>query len=314
MPHNVYVIGSISVDLTTFSQRLPQPGETLMGDSFTMVLGGKGANQAIAASRAGAPTRMIGAIGTDPFADIALGGLTADHVETTHLARIEGPTGIAHIRVDANAENNIVVVPHANAEVTTERIDAAAAAYDISAGDVALIQLEIPLDSALRAAEVWHGRGATVILDPAPAQPLPDTVWAHVDLVTPNETEAKILTGIDVTDAESARAAGDWFVSRGVKTAIITLAGSGALIVTAEGARTVASFRVKAVDTTAAGDAFAGALGAAFAAGLEFDAALQRAMAAGALAVTVEGASPSIHTAAQIDAFLAEHTGAADHA
>jgi ribokinase len=296
--HPVIVVGSANVDLTTFVQRVPAPGETLIGSGFSMAAGGKGANQAIAVARAGARCVFVGCVGADPFADLIREGLAG--VDTGFLREVpdEG-TGVAHIRVDARGENDIVVVPRANALLTARDVDRALEAEG-EQGGVLLLQLETPIDVAVHAARAAHARGMTVILDPAPAQPLPEKIWASIDIVTPNEGEARVLTGEADPDAASR-----WFLERGVGTALITLAGAGALVVTAEGARIHEPIPVDAVDTTAAGDAFAGALAAALASGLGTDPAVRRAMAAGALAVTRAGAGPSIPTSAEVDALLA---------
>ncbi|PYI69086.1 ribokinase [Arthrobacter livingstonensis] len=313
---SVLVIGSITCDLTSFSDRLPDPGETVLGNAFTMVLGGKGANQALAAARAGSSVSLIGSVGDDSFSELVLGTLAEEQVNTDYVLRSHGPTGIAHIRVDASAENDIVMIPLANSLLSPGHITESLNSPELDAS-VALIQLEIPHKSALEGAKACKDRGVTVILDPAPAPeaPLDEEFWQHVDIVTPNETEARLITGIDVTDQESAAAAGRWFTARGVARAVVTLAGAGAVVVERVSAGTDnatrvsvhAPFPVTAVDTTAAGDAFAGTLGSALAEGLDWEPALRRAMAGGALAVTVAGASPSLPKRESVDAFLANH-------
>ncbi|MGN7949758.1 ribokinase [Microbacterium sp. 22215] len=300
----VVIVGSVTADVTTFSTRLPARGETILGDEFTLMLGGKGANQAVAAGRSGARTSFVGCVGDDLFHDLVVDGLSEAGVDLAHLRTVPGPTGIAHIRVDASAQNDIVMVPLANAALSTEQIDAALAALAPTTS-VLLTQLETP--SALTAHITARGRehGMTVILDPAPAAPLADEVWASIDIVTPNETEASVLSGIEVTDADSAALAGRWFLDRGVGAAVITLAGQGSCVVTADGASVVPPFPVEAVDTTAAGDAYAGYLGAALANGRSLTDAVRVATAAGALAVTKQGASPSLPLRAEVEAFLA---------
>jgi ribokinase len=314
---NVLVIGSITCDLTSFSDRLPHPGETVLGNAFTMVLGGKGANQALAAARAGSHVSLVGCVGDDVFSELVLGTLARENIDTSHVLKTEGPTGIAHIRVDASAENDIVMIPLANARLSPEHIRQSLGGAQPAAA-VALIQLEIPHESALEAARSCKARGTTVILDPAPApaEALDPDFWPNVDIVTPNETEARLITGIAVTDRESAIAAGHWFTDRGVQRAVVTLAGAGAVVVERTSPDGTAvnmhePFPVTAVDTTAAGDAFAGVLGSALAEGLDWDESLRRAMAGGALAVTVAGASPSLPRREAIDAFLAGQGAAA---
>ena len=301
----VLVVGSITADLTTFSARVPDRGETILGDEFTLVLGGKGANQAIAAGLAGAPSRMVGCIGTDLFRELVSDGLRDAGVDTSFVRAIEGQgTGIAHIRVDAAGENDIVMVPRANSSLSEEHIDEAFGQLAARSA-VLLTQLEIPFPLTQYAVRRARAEGLAVILDPAPAQPLDDDIWAHVDIVTPNETEARILTGIDVVDRESAVAAGRWFLKRGAGAALVTMAAAGAVLVDREGVEDHAPIRVRAVDTTAAGDAFAGYLAAALAAGAPRAEAVRRAVAAGALAVTKPGASPSLPTRDEVDALLA---------
>ncbi len=300
----VVVVGSVTADVTTFSSRLPARGETILGDEFTLMLGGKGANQAVAAGRSGARTSFVGCVGDDLFHDLVVTGLGDAGVDLAHLRTVPGPTGIAHIRVDASAQNDIVMVPLANAALSAEQIDTALDAL-APTSSVLLTQLETP--SALTAHIAARGRalGFTVILDPAPAAELPEEIWRSIDIVTPNETEASLISGIEVTDAASAERAGRWFLDRGVGAAVITLAGQGSCVVTPDGAAVVPPFPVEAVDTTAAGDAYAGYLGSALAAGGTLTYAVRLATAAGALAVTKQGASPSLPLRADVDAFLA---------
>lgn len=299
----VLVIGSVTMDVTTFSSRLPRPGETFLGDAFTLVLGGKGANQAVAAGRAGAPIRFVGCVGDDLFAPLVRQSLTEADVDISHLREVPGQTGVAHIRVDASGENDIVMVPLANAELSAEQIDTALEEFAPSSR-VMLTQLEIPFALTMHAIRGAHEKGLTVILDPAPAHELDENIWPLVDVVTPNETEASLLTGIEVDSREAAIRAGRWFIERGVAHALVTMAGAGSVLVDARGVRDIPAHRVEVVDTTAAGDAFAGYLAASLAAGEELPRAIDRAGAAGALAVTRRGASPSLPHAAEVAARL----------
>ena len=299
----VLVIGSITADVTTFSRRLPGPGETILGDDFTLVLGGKGANQAIASALAGADTQIVGCVGTDLFQQLVLGTLSDRGVDVSAVRIVDGPTGVAHIRVDAGGENDIVMVPLANGQLGTEDVDAGIAAAKGRA-TVLLTQLETPVDVTSYAIRSGRAAGMIVILDPAPAAPVDVDLWPAIDIVTPNETEARLITGIDVVDVASAQVAGRWFVERGVRCAVVTLGAQGVAVVDADGARHFAAPHVTAIDTTAAGDAFAGYLGAGLAQGLTLDEALPRAMAAGALAVTRRGASPSLPDSDAVTAFL----------
>lgn len=301
----VLVIGSITADVTAFSRRLPEPGETILGEDFTLVLGGKGANQAIASALAGAGTQMVGCVGTDLFQQLTLGTLSERGVDVSAVRIVEGPTGVAHIRVDAAGENDIVMIPLANGHLGTEDVEAGIAAAKGRA-TVLLTQLETPVDVTSYAIRAGRAAGLIVILDPAPAPatPVDLDLWKAIDIVTPNETEARLISGIDVVDTASAQLAGRWFVERGVGCAVVTLGAQGVVVVDAEGSRHIAAPHVKAVDTTAAGDAFAGCLGAELSRGLSIGEALPRAMAAGALAVTRRGASPSLPDADAVTAFL----------
>jgi len=303
-PGSVVVVGSINIDLTVAASPLPRPGETLTGSSFSTGLGGKGANQAIAAARAGAATTMVGAVGTDTFGSLALDALRADGVDVGWVQQVDGATGVAHIRVDAKtAENTIVIVPEANGSLTGAQVEEALRAL-APASPVVLLQLETPLEVTLATARACAELGLRLVLDPAPAVPLPEEVWAGVWLACPNETEAELLTGIKVTDVRSAERAARWFSERGVRQVVVTRGGRGTVVVGPGGTSDIPAFGVTPVDTTAAGDSFAGALGAAVAAGLAWPVALRRAAAAGALATTKVGASPSIPTATEVDSYL----------
>ena len=300
----VLVVGSINADVTAFASRAPQPGETISGEAFELQLGGKGANQAVAAARAGAVTHMVGCVGDDPFAGLATAALGAAGVEMAHVRTVPGHTGIAHIRVYEHGDNDIVVVPHANASITPEQLERAFAELRGSAR-VMLTQLETPFETTLAAARLAHETGVTVILDPAPAAPLDDAIWPLVDIVKPNETEAGVLTGIRVHSRDTAVEAGRWFLAKGVRAALITMGGAGSVLVTPQSVTEQPARRIDVVDTTAAGDAYAGHLAASIAAGVSIELAIGRAGAAGAIAVTRRGSSASIPTAAEVDELLA---------
>lgn len=299
----VLIVGSITADLTTFSHRLPARGETILGNDFTLVLGGKGANQAVAAGLAGGSAHMVACVGTDLFSGLVTDGLRDAGVNIDHVRKVEGPTGIAHIRVDDSGENDIVMVPLANASLSEDQIDTAFAERG-AASQVLLTQLEIPWALTQYAIRKGHDAGLTVVLDPAPAAALDDAIWPLVDIVTPNESEASILTGIPVADEESAIQAGRWFNERGARYALITMAAAGAVLVSADGVARFDSIPVNAVDSTAAGDAFTGYLGASIALGYDLPDAIARAIAAGALTVTKRGASPSLPQRVDVDALL----------
>jgi ribokinase len=302
----VAVVGSINADLAAFGSPLPRPGETVIGSDFSLVLGGKGANQAIAAARAGAPTHMIGAVGADMFQDLTLTTLAAEGVDVAAVRVTDGATGIAHIRVDAvSGQNDIMIIPNANHRLNPDDVETAL--IELRDGiSVVLVQLEIPLPVVERVAAVCRALELRLVLDPAPAQILPAAVWHGVSVVKPNELEAEVLTGVSVTDASSAELAARWFLNRGAASAMITRGDRGALVVGPDGVEEYPAFLATPVDTTAAGDAFTGALAASLAHGASLPEAVRRGLAAGALAVTVRGASPSLPTAAAIDYFLAD--------
>ncbi len=304
----VAVVGSVNADLTAYGSPLPRPGETVVAADFAITLGGKGANQALAAARAGADTYFVGAVGDDVFRELTLGVLTTEGVDTSAVRVLDGQTGIAHIRVDTTTgQNDIAYIPNANHRISAADVEAALRRL-ANRVTVVLVQLEVPIAVIRTVASVCGELDRQLIIDPAPAQILPDDIWPEVSVVKPNEFEAEVLTGTAVTDRQSAVRAGQWFLDRGVATALITLGERGVLVVGADGVEEFPAFSVQpVVDTTAAGDAFAGALGAALAQQLLWPMALRRALAAGALAVTVKGASPSLPTAEEIDAFLAAH-------
>ena len=303
----VAVVGSINADLAAFGSPLPRPGETVIGTDFSLVLGGKGANQAIAAVRAGAPTYLIGAVGDDFFRDLTLGALADEGVNVTAVRIIDGATGIAHIRVDTvSAQNDIMIIPNANHRLSPDDVEASLRSLRDHVS-VVLVQLEIPLTVVQRVAEVCQDCQLRLVLDPAPAQPIPPEVWPGVSVVKPNELEAEVLTGISVTDRRSAAQAARWFLRHGVSIAMITRGAHGVVVVGPDGVAEYPAFPATPVDTTAAGDAFCGALGARLARGASLRDALRSGLAAGALAVTVRGASTSLPTAAAVDAFLAAH-------
>jgi ribokinase len=303
----VAVVGSINADLAAFGSPLPRPGETVIGTDFSLALGGKGANQAIAAARAGAPTYLIGAVGDDLFRDLTLDTLDEEGVDVSAVRIMDGSTGIAHIRVDAvSGQNDIMIIPNANHLLDPDSVEASLLALSDRVS-VVMVQLEVPLNVVQRVAEVCEASQLRLILDPAPAQPMPSAMWRSVSIVTPNEIEAEVLTGIAVTDRSSAEHAARWFLDRGVTVAMITRGQHGALVLGPEGLEEYPAFPATPVDTTAAGDAFAGALGASLARDDALPDALRRALAAGALAVAVRGASPSLPTAEAVNAMLAAH-------
>ena len=300
----VVVVGSFMMDLVIKAERRPQKGETLIGQQFGMFGGGKGNNQAIAAARLGGDVTMVGRLGMDSFGDKLMDALVEEGVEIRFIVRdAEVGTGVGSPVIDADGDNSIIIVPRANMRLSAADVDRAASA--ISDSDVLLLQLEVPIAASQRAAEIAKSSGTKVILNPAPAQDLPDSFLAQVDILTPNQVEAELLSGVEVSDSEGAERAARILLDRGVSAAILTLGEGGALLFKDGLTTSIPAYRVNVVDTTAAGDAFCGALATALARGEALEDAVVFANAAGALAVTVLGAAPSMPTAQQITEFLA---------
>jgi ribokinase len=302
----IVVVGSANTDMVVKAARIPAPGETVLGGAFVMAAGGKGANQAVAAARLGAEVTFVARLGADPLGDEAIAGYSSDGILTDLVVRDpRRPTGVALILVDARGENSITVALGANEALSPDDVDRAA--DRIRAADAVVAQLEVPLAAVERAAAIAAAAGVPLILDPAPAPDggLPPALLRHVTCLKPNASEAERLTGIPVTDAATAAEAAAALRRLGPRIVIVTLGGDGAILVDAAGARHVAAPCVAAVDTTAAGDAFTGALATAVGQGLGWDEAVRRAAAAGALAATRMGAQPSLPTQAEWEDFLA---------
>jgi ribokinase len=297
----IVVVGSSNTDMVVRVPHLPAPGETVLGSSFLMAAGGKGANQAVAAARLGAQVTLIARVGQDVFGEAALLGLEREGINTRHVSvDPEMASGVALITVDNTGENSIAVAPGANGHLSPLDVQRAQAA--ILDADVLLLQLEVPLETVQVAAELARQAGVCVILNPAPApeSPLPPALLACVDVLTPNESEANALTGAPDSLDRAARR----LLDTGVEAVVITLGARGALIVTQQGQQMVSGFPVKAVDTTAAGDAFNGGLAAALGEGHPLAEAVRFANACGALAATRLGAQPSLPTAEEVERFL----------
>lgn len=284
----VVVIGSSNTDMTIKGDRLPKPGETVLGGEFRMGPGGKGANQAVAAQRLGADVSFICKVGRDIFGDNAISGYQKEGIDCSRILRSDKASGTALILVDGNAENCIAVAPGANADLTPEDVDSVADV--IRSADYLILQLEIPVESVLRAAKIAHEAGVYVILNPAPACHLPDELFGYISLITPNQTESALLSGVE----DNLDAAVERLMQLGVKDVVVTLGSKGSLVIS-EGAKTlVPSLKVKAVDTTAAGDTFCGALCVALSEGCSLVDAAGFATKASALTVQKMGAQDSI--------------------
>ena len=304
---NILVVGSSNTDLIIKVPEIPRPGETVLGGEFMTFPGGKGANQAVAAARAGGNVIFIASVGDDPYGQEAIKGYRLDHINTEEIKICKGvPSGIAMITISGSGENAITVAPGANTMLTP--VDLEEIEEPFLEADYMLIQLEIPIETVLKAVELCSEFNPPVILNPAPAAKLPDAILRKVTIITPNETEAERLTGIIVKDEVTASEAADVLHNRGVGTVIITMGESGAYISDRlSGSRKIVpGFSTKAVDTTAAGDVFNGQLAVSLAEGKALEMAVLDAHGAAALSVQKMGAQSSIPLRNETDAYLKE--------
>jgi ribokinase len=294
----IVVVGSANTDMVIKVDRIPGPGETVIGREFVMAAGGKGANQAVAAARLGAKVAFVARLGADTFGDRALAGYEGEGIDTSYIVRDpEAASGVALIFVDDAGENSIAVASGANARLTPQDVNRAREA--IVGADVLLVQLEVPLEAVSRATELAHDAGVPVILNPAPAREIPSSLLSKVSIVTPNEHEIKVVVGEDDRERSLAR-----ILEAGVHTVLVTLGARGVLWATGKQQTRVPAFPVQAIDTTAAGDAFNGGLAYALGSGMEAGEAIRYASAVAAIAVTRMGAQPSLPTQAEVQAFL----------
>jgi len=292
------------MDLVTRAPRLPRGGETLIGESFSTIPGGKGANQAVAVARLGAQVSMVGCVGNDAYGQQLRGALVTEGIDCQAVSVVEGSSGVALIVVDDNSQNAIVIVAGANGELTPavlERFDAV-----LQSADVIICQLEVPDATVGHALKRGRELGKTVLLNPAPAsRPLPADWYACVDYLIPNESEAAMLTGLAVDSLETAEAAAGQLIAAGAGKVIVTLGAQGLLFANGSSFEHFPAPRVKAVDTTAAGDTFVGGFAAALAGGKNEVEAIRFGQVAAALSVTRAGAQPSIPTVQEVQAFEA---------
>jgi ribokinase len=303
MAKSIVVVGSSNTDMIIRLPRIPRPGETLLGGQFVTAAGGKGANQAVGAARAGGAVTFIGRIGNDAIGEKALAGLRRDRINVRHIVRDPvSPSGVALIFVDAQGQNSIAVAGGANGRLSVSDIRRAAPV--IKAAGFLLAQLETPLPTVTAAVQCAARARVPVILNPAPAQPLPARLLRAVSILTPNETEAELLTGIKVRTLKDASRACAKLRGFGVRTVIITLGSRGAYLSDAEHEMLIETFPVRALDTTAAGDIFNGALAVALTEGKVLAEAVRFANAAAALSVTRPGAQDSAPRRAAIERFL----------
>ncbi|HJA21736.1 ribokinase [Limosilactobacillus panis] len=306
MSNKVVVLGSINVDTTYHVERFPQPGETISAKSKSSAPGGKGANQAVAAVRSGAKTSFIGAVGSDNEGQYMLEALKENGIDTHHIMvdKYHG-TGTAAVTLDAEGQNDIMIYGGANQAMTTDVLDGIDDVLDDA--DFLISQFETPQAVTLAAFKMAKEQGVTTILNPAPAHDIIPELLKYTDVIAPNESECALLTGIEIADEDSMLASAEYFQSRGVKHLLITLGSKGVFYATPNGHGLVPAFKVKAVDTTAAGDTFIGALSSQLKDDLSNVAdALVYAQRASSLTVQQMGAMPSIPTADKVRAALTE--------
>jgi len=304
----VVVVGSSNTDMIVHVPRLPEPGETVLDGRFAHAAGGKGANQAVAAARAGAAVRLVACVGDDDLGRSARAGFVQEGIDVEHVVvDASEASGVAFIFVGADGENSIAVASGANLALTPGHVAAARSAF--TEASVLLLQLETRLETVEAAARHAHEAGVLVVLDPAPARELPDSLLEQISILTPNATEARHLTGIAVCDAGSAEAAARQLMARGADSVIVTLGSKGAVWTRRDAVMRIEGHDVDAVDTTGAGDVFAGCLAASLAQGTAPADALAFANAAAALSVTREGAQPSAPSRSDVAAVLASPEG-----
>ena len=303
--HNpkIVVLGSINMDLVAIAQALPKPGETVIGEGFATLPGGKGANQAVAAARLGADVRIIGRVGDDVFGPMLIQSLRANDVDVSDVMTTpDMSSGIAVILLDDERENYIVGIYGAN--MACDEIQVEAASRALEGADALLLQMEIPLDVSLEAARIARGMGVRVIYDPAPPSEIPLSCYEVFDIIAPNQSEAEVLTGVAVEGIESAYEAASILRDRGTRVALIKLGEQGVVYSAHQGVGHVPAFEVDAIDTVAAGDGFAGALAVALAEGQPLEHALRFASAAGALVVTKRGAQDAMPDRVEVEQLL----------
>ena len=298
---NICVIGSLNMDLVVNVDTMPKPGQTIIGSNFKEVPGGKGANQAVAMARLNGNVSMIGKVGEDGFGQTLINSLKNDKVDTTYIQTAKGATGVALITVDKNAQNSIVVSPGANFEVKEDDIDNNIEA--IKNSDIVVLQLETPLNTIKYALNKAKKLNKYTILNPAPAVKLDDEIIKNVDLLTPNETELEIISGVSIETEEDIQKAAQIMIEKGVKELIVTLGSKGSLYINKEKSMFKKAYKVEAVDTTAAGDSYTGALAVALSQDKNIEDAMDFASKVGALSVLKEGAQSSLPTLEDVKNF-----------
>jgi ribokinase len=298
----IVVVGSVTMDMVTLTPRIPRTGETVIGTGFGTTPGGKGANQAVAAVRLSYPTLMAGNVGSDVYGPALLENLARSGVETKAMEKVDGPSGLAPIFLSEAGDNAIVVVPGANGKVDPAFVDRHAAL--IRSAGIVLCQLELPINTVSYVIALCAEANVPVMLDPAPAAPLPESIWSQVAWFTPNETEAAFYLGDALQTEDGAKR----LLARGLKGVILKRGSEGSYVAVAGGKATwVPAFKVEAIDTVGAGDCFNGAFAVALLEDKDPWEAARFASAAAAISVTRHGAQASMPSRAEVDAFLSEH-------
>ncbi len=306
MKNKVVVVGSYNTDLTIKTGRIPRPGETIIGGIFSEGGGGKGANQAVAAVRAGADVSFIARVGNDALGKEGIERLMEERIDTRYVYKdADVATGVAFIVVDERGENSIVVASGANARLSPADIEKAKG--EISSAAVLLVQLESPLDAVRAAIKRSHDNGTIVIMNPAPAQPLDRNLLKEIDIITPNKVEAEMITGIKVTNEESLRSITRKILELGINTVLITLGADGIFIGSKNSMELIPAFKVRAVDSTGAGDVFSGSLAAFLSEGLSVEEAAKMANASASISVMRMGAMASAPTRKEIESFISTY-------
>ena len=303
MRNKVVVVGSYNTDLRIKTERIPLPGETIIGGIFSEGGGGKGANQAVAAARSGAEVSFIARVGNDVLGKEGIQKLLEEKININYIFQDNDiSTGVAFIVVDKQGENSIVVASGANAKLNPADIEAAH--HEISCADVLLVQLESPIEAIRKAIKIAHENGATVILNPAPAQPLESDFLHEIDIITPNRVEAEMITGIKVTDEESLRSIVKKFFQYGIRNVFITLGSNGIFAGLPKNMKFIPAYKVSPIDSTGAGDVFSGSLAAFISDGIPLEKAAKMAVASASISVTRMGAQSSAPYRMEIENFI----------